>query len=582
MRSSIFLKVSLAFFSVILLLSSLLLLFSFRSVRSFSLSLLEDDLGKIAIALSSSMTPLLEENRVGDMDSLVKALGKATNTRITVVAKDGSVLADSENDPSLMENHGARSEVRDALAGKYSSSIRYSTTMGEDMMYVAIPLQEGGGVVGALRVSVFFEEVHGLLTKLELAVISTGILVVLASLAGAFLFSRSLSRRIRELSTASKRLSEGDFGVTVPRRGHDELSDLAEGFNHMARTMKTLFDRVSGQKEELDSILSSIQEGLVVLDRTGKIVLTNRSFRDLVRDEHIEGRMYWELLREPEFGGLVEQLRRERGNLVRELEMKGKILLTSAAHLGPSGEIIVMLHDVTDIRRLERIKKDFVVNVSHELRTPLTVIKGFAETLEDETSGEQRDQCRTIVRHTDRLVSIVNDLLLLSELEEKGTQLQLEDVDLGELLAQVVGIFRQKLDQKGLEATLLVPPGVPAVKGDVFRLEQMFINLIDNAVKYTERGGITIKVKLLPGEIAIEVSDTGLGIPEEHQPRIFERFYVADRSRSRKLGGTGLGLSIVKHIVMLHGGRISVESQPGRGTTFTIILPHALPITPLP
>jgi two-component system phosphate regulon sensor histidine kinase PhoR len=494
-------------------------------------------------------------------------------TRITIVSADGTVLADSEEDPTLMENHASRPEIKDALAGSPATSIRRSTTMGKEMLYAAVPVEKNGKVAGVLRVSVFFEEINALLGELRFVILGTGLIVVLASLTGAVLFSSNLSRRIRELADASKRFSEGDFDVRVPRKGLDELADLARSFNDMAATMKTLFERLSGQKQALDGILASIQEGLVVLDPAGKIVLANRGFRDLIGEEDIEGSMYWEVLRSPEFGGFLEELKDGKGSVVRELEIRGKVFLTSAAHLVPSGELVLMLHDITEVKRLERVKKDFIVNVSHELRTPLTAIKGFAETLLEETVDRQREYCEIIVRHTNRLVSIVHDLLLLSEIEEKGKRLQPEEVDLIALLEQVLAVFRPKFEEKGLVTTVLAPAEGLTMEADPFRLEQVLMNLVDNALKYTEKGGITISVTRLPDEISIEVSDTGIGIPEEHLPRIFERFYVVDRSRSRKVGGTGLGLSIVKHIVLLHQGRISVQSQPGRGTSFTIILP---------
>jgi len=236
-------------------------------------------------------------------------------------------------------------------------------------------------------------------------------------------------------------------------------------------------------------------------------------------------------------------------------------------------QIVIVFSDITEAKNMEKIKKDFVVNVSHELRTPLTAIKGFAETLEDEAGENVKNYAGVIKRNTDRLINIVQDLLLLSELEEKGSKLESEEVDLKHLVDNVIRIFKSRLAEKGLDFHLKVEEGLPVIKGDSFKLEQMLINLLDNAIKYTEKGTIVVALKQKDETVEITVEDTGIGIPQEHLARIFERFYVVDKSRSKKLGGTGSGLSIVKHIVLAHKGTIDVKSSLSRGTTFTVRLP---------
>ena len=233
----------------------------------------------------------------------------------------------------------------------------------------------------------------------------------------------------------------------------------------------------------------------------------------------------------------------------------------------------MIFHDITEMKNVEEIKKDFVVNVSHELRTPLTAIKGFAETLEEETDEKNRHYVDIIKRNTDRLINIVQDLLALSQLEERGTRLELEEVDLGDMIERTLKIFEHRMREKNLKFDLKTENGFPLIKADPFKLEQVFVNLIDNAIKYTEHGEITLSLKQSGNQVMMELEDTGIGISEDHIPRIFERFYVTDKSRSKMLGGTGLGLSIVKHIVLLHNGTIDVKSTPNKGTTFSITLP---------
>jgi two-component system phosphate regulon sensor histidine kinase PhoR len=256
----------------------------------------------------------------------------------------------------------------------------------------------------------------------------------------------------------------------------------------------------------------------------------------------------------------------------QEIELLGHHYHCNAAYLPTMDEIVIVMHDITGMKNLQRIKRDFVSNVSHEMRTPLTAIKGYAETIEG-LSDDNEEYLNIIKRHTDRLINIVQDLMILSEMEEIGMKLDMDTIDINATLSNIMKIFKQRIGNKGLAFQFNLDNAIPPIRGDQLKLEQAFINLIDNAVKYTEEGGITISSRIIEGFVVIEIEDTGIGIPEKHMPRIFERFYTVDKSHSRKLGGTGLGLSIVKHIVLLHNGAIDVESQPERGTKFRIDLP---------
>jgi len=473
----------------------------------------------------------------------------------------------------LMENHKNRPEVIQALRGNIGRSIRYSTTVKEDMLYVAMPIVEKGGKVsGVLRTSLFLSDINSLLDELKNNIIRIAVVIILISLFGAFIFSRNFTRPIKELIAAYRKVACGDFEVKVLLRNKDELKELADNFNTMTEQIKTLFKELSNQKEELNSIISSIQEGLSVLDKEGKVLLSNESFKSIVQNNFTEGKFYWEIIREPKFTQLIKKAKQEEKNLSEELELNDRIYLCSATFLEAREETIVIFHDITERKNVEKMKRDFVVNVSHELRTPLTAIKGYVETLEEEVDKKGRRYVEVIKRNTERLIAIVQDLLLLSELEEKES-LEIEKVNIKEIVENVIRISEHKLKEKKLDFRVNIENDIPPLRADFFKLEQMFVNLIDNAIKYTEKGEISVSAKHDQEKIIIEIKDTGIGIPKEHLNRIFERFYVVDKSRSRKLGGTGLGLSIVKHIVILHKGKIDVESIPGAGTKFIVTLP---------
>lgn len=392
----------------------------------------------------------------------------------------------------------------------------------------------------------------------------------------SYLIARSTVRPIRDLTAAYRKLSAGDFDVRVMPGKRGRLRDLGDDFNQMAFKTKTLVAELRQQHEALDAIVRSIQEGLAVVDASGRVVLANASFRKLAGEAEVEGRYYWEVIREPDFVELVRSVSTDNPAATRQLELGGKDFACSASYLSAARRIVLSFHDDSEITRSARMKKDFVQNVSHELRTPLTAIKGFAETMEVTIDKDNRPYLETIIRNTDRLVNLVQDLLVLSDLEERGAELQLEDVDIKETAAQMLKLFEARADARGLRLVLSVSASQPlSLRADRFKLEQVFINLLDNAVKYTDKGEVELSLGRDNDKAVIKIRDTGPGIAPEHLPRLFERFYVVDKSRSRQLGGTGLGLSIVKHIVLLHSGDISVESTPGVGTTVRITLPAA-------
>ncbi len=571
MRRPVFLKLFVSYLLLILVVAGLILALVFNSLNSHSIETSTRSLQKLGLALRHQVRALIAGGLTGELDSLVRGIGEETHTRITVIDGRGSVLADSGNIPQTMENHGNRPEVLTALTGSMGRSVRFSTTLGKDMLYVALPLEPGGAAQPVLRMSMPLEDIDILMRSMRAGALELAAITVALSLLIAFFFSHAVSSPIRELNRASRRIAGGDFGTRVTLRTGDEIQELAESFNDMAERTERSFTEISESREELEGILSSMSEGLLVLDSQGRIQLANQSAREIAGAKDIAGRCSWEVIRSQRLNELVE--RAPQQPVSGEIELGEKIYLCSITPV-PSGKTRVMLlHDITGMKRLEKIKRDLAVNVSHELRTPLTAIKGFTETLMEECRGDHREYLRIIERHTDRLMNIVTDLLDLSELEEEETRLHVEDVHLGELLGNVLTLFEPIIARKNLTAVTEGTQAGVVIKADPFRLEQLFTNLVDNAVKYTENGGVTVSLGSSQNIAVVKVADTGVGIPREHLGRIFERFYTADKSRSRRLGGTGLGLSIVKHIVTLHRGTIHVASRPSQGTTFTVTLP---------
>jgi two-component system phosphate regulon sensor histidine kinase PhoR len=576
MKRSFFSKIFIGYLLIIFALSSLILVLSLNTIREFYRDTLTDHLKTLGYTLNSEVAHLLDTGRANQLDGFIKSLGTKIHTRVTIIAKDGTILADSDENPKSMENHSHRPEVVEALQGKTGKSIRFSSTANRDMLYVAVPIEKDGKITGVIRTSLFLKDIDNLLTKLNYHVAWVSLAIVLIALLGALLISNSIVQPIKNLTSAARKVASGDFSVRVFLKTKDELRELADNFNRMNEEMQRMFTELSQQKEELNSIIDSLQEGLLVLDKQGRIIRSNESFQKIVGGQAVEGKIYWEVIRNPRLAELLEKAGGEKRKFMEELTLGDRVFMCSVTPLEKGEGIVSIFYDVTEIKNIEKVKKDFVINVSHELRTPLTAIKGYAETLRKEVDTAPGKKYLEIVeRNTDRLINIVNDLLLLSSLEEKAV-LEVEDIDLGGFLENVIRIFDQRLKDKQLSLVIDMKENLPPIKADLFKLEQMLVNLLDNAVKYTDRGEITVSMDIHDKRVGIQVRDTGIGIPKDDIPHVFERFYVVDKSRSRKSGGTGLGLSIVKHIVLLHNGTIDIESALGKGTSVTVTLPTDL------
>ncbi|MFH1666071.1 MAG: histidine kinase dimerization/phospho-acceptor domain-containing protein [Elusimicrobiota bacterium] len=433
MKKSIFLKIFSLYLLIIILLSSSILFFTFKSIKSHYLNSQVQNLININNALELKILPLIENKQTKELEVLIKSLDKTISTRITVINAKGIVLADSENDPKLMENRKYRPEVLKALNGEIGQSVRISLTNKEEMLYVARPLREKGKIIGVLRVSLFLKQINILLDSLKNRIFHIVIIILVISFILSFIFSRSLAKPIRILAEASNKIAEGNFESRIYLKNNDEFKLLADSFNYMASEIKTSLGEISHQKEELNSIISSIQEGLVLLNRENKIILFNKAFVKLAGMQNLENKFIWEIIRDPKLNELIKKIRLERKNTIDEIELNEKSVLLSTATMETNNEVVLILYDITEFKKLGQIKKDFVANVSHELKTPLTAIKGFVETMEEEERLNKR-YLDVIKRNIDRLMNIVGDLSALSSLEDKSVQPDFQKVNLKEAI----------------------------------------------------------------------------------------------------------------------------------------------------
>ncbi len=572
-NKGLFLKIFLGFGALILLLAALTVLFSFSIIRTHYDRRLAAELEHLGRAISADVLERLD-GPAEKLEAFLMEESRQTQARITVIDPEGKVLADSNRDPSSMESHRYRPEVAQALEGKVGQSNRWSYTVEDRMMYVGMPLKNADGSIRAvLRFSLFTRDVEALLSEIRGGLLRAILIVTGMALLAAFFFALHLARPIQALVQASEKIAVGDFKTKVHVSRRDEFRALASGFNAMTERLDSQFEDLVRSKEEVDSVIAAIREGLAVIDADGRIVLANAAFWGLCPSISPGGTFYWEVIRSGALQELLGRVRKDKTSLSAEMKLGDRQVLAAVSYLPARNGMALILHDLTERRRVEDIKRDFIVNASHELRTPLTAIAGAVELLTDDQERNDPAALDILRRHVIRMRLIVEDLLKLGELEAPGLKLDFGDLDAAALAGRVIEIYAARAKDKGLHLSLRKEPDLPLVRADAFLLEQALINLVDNAVKYTDKGGVKIGLHHETGSLVIDVEDTGPGIPEIHRERIFERFYRVDKSRSRILGGTGLGLSIVKHIIQLHGGTIEVRGEEGKGSTFSVRLP---------
>lgn len=566
--------------------------FAGRSMRAFYLTQIRQDLLNQAYLLTDLFVPLLEPLRRQELDRRCKQVGGKVRTRFTVILPDGRVVGDSEALPDEMENHGDRPEIRQALKGDVGSSIRFSGTLRQRMLYVAIPIQDKdrAAVQGVVRISIATDAIDEQLRKLQIRIALGGVIIaVLASLI-CLVISRRITRPIEAMRQGAARYARGDLSHRLHPPETMELAGLANAMNQMAHDLEGRIQAVVRQRNESQAVLSSMVEGVIALDREERILNLNEAAARLLRRpvDFLRGRSIQEVMRSRDLHHLVHTTLSEGANTEGDITLYqngDQILNIHCTSLrdsdGVSKGALLVINDVTQLRRLENMRSEFAANVSHEIKTPLTAIQGFVETLHQGAVDDPAEADRflgIIQKHVRRLTAIIDDLMQLSRLEQdqESRRLAMENGPVAEVIRTAVGLCRAKADEKQINVEVACEEGL-TVAMDAELMEQAVVNLLDNAVKYSPAGSrIEVEARRNQQEICIHVRDQGMGIPSRHLPRLFERFYRVDKARSRNMGGTGLGLAIVKHIIQAHGGQVTVQSVQQRGSTFTLHLPTDL------
>jgi two-component system phosphate regulon sensor histidine kinase PhoR len=559
------------------------------NLHAHYLRLTAEELTARARMIEEQVGTALAAGNIAALDAMCKRLGARVDTRITVVLSSGTVVADAEESAANMGSHADRPEVQAALSGQIGEAIRYSRTLQKDMLYIALPLWRDGVVEACLRLALPLTRVEGSLRRFRWHLLAGGALVALAAAAVSLAVSRRIARPIVQTRTAAEQFAQGRLDVRLPTSPAAELAALAEAMNRMARQLAERIDTIVTQRNELEAVLTSMHEGVLAVDGEEHLFSVNPAAAGMLARsaQSLRGRSIQEATRSSALQQMVRQVLTSgepaQGDIVLYQGGERVIQVHVTALRGAQdarGGALVVMSEVTHLRRLESMRRDFAANVSHEIKTPLTAIKGFVETLRHggvDDPNEAKRFLGIIERHVDRLASIIEDLLKLSRLEQEHERdgLPLAMANLQQMLQEAIQICQPKAHAKAIDIRCECPAGLMA-RMDAALLEQAVVNLLDNAITYSGDGScIDVRVATTPGEIRIAVHDRGPGIAREHLDRLFERFYRVDKARSRNLGGTGLGLAIVKHIVQAHGGRVAVESAVGRGSTFTLHLPQA-------
>jgi two-component system phosphate regulon sensor histidine kinase PhoR len=553
-----------------------------------------DLLTRIRADLSARLALVTEQARVlaatGDTsnaawDALADRLGPLAHARVTFIDGQGVVKGDSELSGEALnrvENHGSRPEVRAALSGQSTDQVRFSATLRQRLLYSATPIPGTGNMVA--RLSVPLAEVDHAVARLRATLIAGGLVALLAAVLMASGAVVLLSRALRHVTVTARRMSAGELDLRSRLDTRDEIGDLGRALDHLAENLSRSLHELRDDRDLLGRILEAMREGVLVLDSERRILRFNGSLREmLLLDTGAVGRPAIEVVRNAELQILVDAAIAGQEPVTGEIEVAGlrpRHLLVHATRLsGEPRAVLVVLFDVTEVRRLETVRKDFVANVSHELRTPIAAVMSAAETLRTAARTDPAAAgsfVEIIERNARRLGDLVQDLLDLSRIESKEFRLASDTLDLAGVVARTLEFHEERATGKRMQMSAALPPALPAVRGDATALERVLSNLIDNAIKYCPEGAaIVVAAEDLGGKLRVAVSDDGPGIEARHLPRLFERFYRCDPGRSRAMGGTGLGLSIVKHLVEAMGGTVQVESTPGQGARFSFTVPTA-------
>ena len=540
---------------------------------------LDSQTAEQAAMISSASEPYFASNTTDGIDTFVKTISQGIGNRITIIGGDGTVLGDSVEDPSVMENHASRPEVAAALSGKTLSIIRYSSTLGYDMLYTAVPIHAGSEIVGCSRVAIPLTTINSHLHYVLITIIWVSFLAALAAFLLALQLSKLTIDPVRKLTRMARKIADGDLNQEIEKASRGEIGELATAFNLMAAKIKEIIWLLGLDRDRMSAILSQMSDGIILIDSGGKITVVNEAAKEIfqISEESAVGRTFIEVVHDYELHGLVSKCIESKKECAGSVEISGtkQFLMAIATPLEGAG-CLLLLQNLTELKRLDVVKRDLSANISHELRLPIASIKALAETLAQgaiDDPSVAKEFLGQINAETDRLAQLVQELGDLSRIESGQSPLVKQNMGIGEVIKRAAERIKPQADRAGLSINIDIASELPPVAADRDRIEQALVNLLHNSIKFTPSGGgITISAVSSGDSLQVSVSDSGVGIPAGDLPRIFERFYKADRARSG--GGTGLGLAIVKHIIEAHGGKVWAQSVEGKGATFTFTLPY--------
>ena len=575
-------RIALAYGVLIILSMAGVSIYIFIFVRGTYISDLETRLEHEARLVSQTLESYFDGAL--DIDNLQAEsvrIGEVIGARITVISQDGTVLADTWEDPSLMGNHADHPEVREAFANGLGSGARFSNAVQEELLYTAAPIFAAGDIRGIARVAVPTSDVQSNINQIIAGVALSGLVVTALAVVIGYLLARRTSRSVRSVTQGARYLAQGRLDHRVQALAEDETKELAETFNNMATTLRSTFQELSAERNKLSTVLQTIGDGVVVIGPRNEIVLINPVALELLGANSKDpiGKSFIQVSHHAELHQLAAKAAQSGEPQFGETEGVNRRYLNAVAvpflEQGSPAGILMTLQDLTRARQIDTTRKEFISNVSHELRSPLASAKAAVETLQDgalDDPGAARDFLERLDQDINRMTDLAGDLLELSRLESGEVPVHLYPEKVGPILEQAASAFQHRSQAQGVAVTTDIAADLPFAICDKEKVHRVVANLLDNALKFTGDGGaVTLRATRASAGIEVQVSDTGSGIRREHLPHVFERFYKADRSR--RDGGTGLGLAIVKHTVELHGGEVKVDSEEGRGSTFTFTLP---------
>ncbi len=518
----------------------------------------------------------------GNLDGFSVETKSKIHARVTIIQGSGRVIGDSDHASATMDNHAARTEIQQAAASGTGMTIRYSDTMKYNFLYVAREVVRGGEDRGFIRLAVPLRDVDRLVNLLRVKIILVVLIVLFITWGVSVWQTDHLRRLLRQITDFSRSLSRGEIDKRLFLNKAGEFSEIADNLTSMSVSLQEMMSQTREERNRLNVILKSVPDALLIIDSKGTVILSSSSVRDFFGEVPAAGMHFADVVRNHEFSDLIEDVRKKLVPGMTELSMETPSEKHLAVRVSPlfyggrelSG-FVAVFHDITEIRKLEQVRKDFVANVSHELKTPITAIKGFADTLLDGAIEDRENAVRfvqTIKSNSERINALVDDLMIISKIELGVIRVEKAAVDVDGVFENILELFRAKAASKDLSLKVQADNEIKQIPADRNRLIQIMTNLVDNAIKFTDRGGVTFGIGREGGRTFLFVEDTGIGVPPRHISRLGERFYRVDPARSRKLGGTGLGLAIVKHLVKAHGWSMQIESTQGQGTRVKVLL----------